>query len=291
MYDVGLWTVDHSHIRPRSYARRAAATIHVTSLVLPTLRRVAYLRGAADQVPEALEAVGVPIELITGADLVRATPRRWDVIVIGPRAFETDADLGPNNPRLLAYAEAGGAVIVQYQQYGYFLGSYAPYPLTVGSRAPGTPSTAVTVTTARDSARAPSQALLGGHDRVTDERAPVRQLAPIHAVLRAPNRIGPGDWDGWVQERGLYFARTWTPAWTPVIELHDPGEGPLQGGLLLASPGRGTYVYTGLSFFRQLPAGVPGALRLFANLLALGSRGTPPAPAPGAKPLPPVERE
>ena len=286
-------TVDHPHIRPRSYSRRASATIHVTSLVLPRLKRIAYIRGAADRVPEALEAIGVPLELITGADLSRATPARWDAIVVGPRAYETDSTLIPNSARLLSYAQAGGTVIVQYQQYGYFLGGYAPYPLTVGSRAPGAPNSASTVTTSRDSARAPTPALLGGHDRVTDETAPVTPLATIHAVLRIPNRIGLADWEGWVQERGLYFARTWAPAWTPILELHDPGETPLKGGLLVAPVGKGTYVYTGLSFFRQLPAGVPGAFRLFANLLALGSRGTvaPPAAAPRVEqPLPPVER-
>ncbi len=293
MYDVGMRMVDHPHVRPRSYARRASATIHVTSLVLPRLRRIAYIRGAADRVPEALEAVGIPLELIAGADLGRATPARWDAIVVGPRAYETDSTLMPNTARLLGYAQAGGTVIVQYQQYGYFLGGYAPYPLTVGSRAPGTPNSASTVTTSRDSARAPTSALLGGHDRVTDETAPVTPLAAMHVVLRTPNRIGPADWEGWVQERGLYFARTWAPAWTPILELHDPGETPLKGGLLVAPVGKGTYVYTGLSFFRQLPAGVPGAFRLFANLLALGSRGAvaPPAAAPRVEqPLPPVER-
>jgi hypothetical protein len=111
--------------------------------------------------------------------------------------------------------------------------------------------------------------LLGGHDRVTDERAPVTVLRADDPVLRLPNRIGPADWDGWVQERGLYFAREWGPAFRPVVAMHDPGEPPRDGGLLVARVGKGAYVYTGLSFFRQLPAGVPGAFRLFANLLAV----------------------
>jgi hypothetical protein len=107
------------------------------------------------------------------------------------------------------------------------------------------------------------------HDRVTDETAPVRVLTPQHLVVMRPNRLEPSDWQGWIQERGLYFARSWDRAYRPILETHDAGDAPLEGGLLIARAGKGTYVYTGLSFFRQLPAGVPGAFRLFANLLAL----------------------
>jgi LmbE family N-acetylglucosaminyl deacetylase len=270
VFDAGMRTVDHAHTRPRTMARRAVATIRMADLLLPRLRRVAYVRGAADRVPEALATVGLPVDLLRGADLARDLGR-YDVIVVGPRAFETDPDLPAANGRLLAYARAGGTVVVQYQQYPYFLGGFAPFPLTVGSRLPGTPSTAAVVTRP-DSTRASVSATLGGHDRVVDEAAPVTQLVPRHPVFRNPNRIGPKDWDGWVQERGLYFARTWDPAWQPLLEMHDPGEPALRGGLLLGRVGKGTYVYTGLSLFRQLPAGVPGAWRLFLNLLALGER-------------------
>jgi hypothetical protein len=107
------------------------------------------------------------------------------------------------------------------------------------------------------------------HDRVTDETAPVRVVAKGHPAVLRPNQLDDGDWNDWVQERGLYFARSWDKAYVPVLETHDPGEAPLEGGLLVAPVGKGTYVYTGLSFFRQLPAGIPGAYRLFANLLAL----------------------
>jgi hypothetical protein len=110
------------------------------------------------------------------------------------------------------------------------------------------------------------------HDRVTDEAAPVRVLDPASPVFTTPNRIGDADWRGWVQERGLYFAHTWDPAYTPLLEMNDPGEAPMRGSLLIARYGQGTYVYTGLAFFRQLPEGVPGAWRLFANLLALGAK-------------------
>jgi hypothetical protein len=264
--------VDHAHIHPRSWTRRAAATLSIADLRLPRLKRIAYLRGAADRVPDELSAIGLPVTLITGADLAKDLSR-YEVIVVGSRAFETDSDLSANNDRLLGYARGGGTVIMQYQQYGYFLGGYAPFPLTVGSRPPGAQTP--TVSTARPPTQGVSTALLGGHDRVTDETAAVTAVDPSNPILRVPNRIGPGDWEGWVQERGLYFAHSWDPAWHPVLEMHDPGEAPLEGGLLIARVGRGTYVYTGLSFFRQLPAAVPGAWRLFANLLALGQGRVP----------------
>jgi hypothetical protein len=193
---------------------------------------------------------------------------RYDAIVVGPRAYETDTALVINNARLLEYARNGGLVIVQYQQHFYFNGGFAPYHLTVG----GQP-----LRLTADSAAGSGARIVGppvSHDRVTDETAPVTIIDAGSPLLTTPNRLGPADWDGWVQERGLYFARSWDPAYHPVFELHDPGEAPLEGGLLVARVGKGTYVYTGLSFFRQLPAGVPGAFRLFANLLALGERGT-----------------
>ncbi|HEY9016560.1 MAG TPA: hypothetical protein VIM84_16015, partial [Gemmatimonadales bacterium] len=138
-------------------------------------------------------------------------------------------------------------LIVQYQQHGFFNDrKFAPYPMKVGGTNPPV-----------------------SHDRVVDETAPVRILVPEHPAVRVPNRVSSSDWKGWVQERGLYFARSWDRHYRPILEMHDPGDPPLSGGLLIASVGKGTYVYTGLSFFRQLPAGVPGAFRLFANLLAL----------------------
>jgi hypothetical protein len=107
-------------------------------------------------------------------------------------------------------------------------------------------------------------------ERVTDELAEMRILAPQHPLVTTPNRIGPADFDGWVQERGLYFADKWDPAWTPIFSSNDPGEKPLDGGLLVARHGKGYFVYTGYAWFRQLPAGVPGAYRIFANMISLG---------------------
>jgi LmbE family N-acetylglucosaminyl deacetylase len=261
-YDAGVFTVDYPHVRPRSYTRPASAAVRVAPLTLPRLTRVGYVRGAADRVPEALRSVGVPVQLLEGRLLERGDLNRYDAIVIGPRAYETDPMLARQNSRLLAYVHRGGLLIVQYQQHDFFNRRYAPYPLTVGGRP------LILDDTGRGPAGRPRAPV--SHDRVTDETAPVRLVRPGHPALARPNRLGAPDWEGWVQERGLYFARSWDSAYTPLVETHDPGEEPLQGGLLVARYGRGTYVYTGLSFFRQLPAGVPGAYRLFANLLALG---------------------
>ncbi|MEP6687799.1 MAG: PIG-L family deacetylase [Gemmatimonadales bacterium] len=251
-YAAGVVTVDYPHIRPRSFPVPAEAAVRVARLALPAIARVGYVRGAADRVPEALAGVGVPVTLLDAAALERGDLDRFDAIVVGPRAYETEPALGEYNDRLLGYVRRGGLLLVQYQQQFFFDGHYAPYLLTVGgpSATPGAPPVA--------------------HDRVTDETASVRVLAPADASVLLPNRLNASDWEGWVQERGLYFARTWHPAFKPLLETHDPGEPSLEGGLLVARVQRGTYVYTGLSFFRQLPAGVPGAFRLFANLLALG---------------------
>ena len=277
-YDGGSFTVAYSHIRPRAYYREAKATIQVASLTLPHLARIGYIRGAADRIPEALQTVGLQVELLDGKSLDQTDLSRFRAIIVGPRAYETDPDLPGNNENLLAFARKGGLLLVQYQQYAFFLNNYAPYPLTVGSRAPGTTTVS---TTQRGSPSVGGTALLGGHDRVTDEQAQVIPVQPVSPVLQRPNRISDSDWAGWVQERGLYFAHSWAPEYHPVIAMHDPGEPPLEGGLLIARVGSGTYVYTGLSFFRQLPAGVPGAFRLFANLLALAE--SPGKAAPGAQ--------
>lgn len=264
-YDIGVFTVDYPHIRPRAYTKLATATIQMGPLVLPRLTRVGYVRGAADQVPEALESVGVPVELLSSGALERGNLGRYDAIVVGPRAYETDSALVANNRRLLDYARRGGLVIVQYQQHRFFNGRFAPYPMAVG----GQPLRLEEESPAKAGGTLTRPAAPVSHDRVTDETAPVRILARNHLVVRAPNRLTEEDWKGWVQERGLYFARTWDRRYRPILATSDPGEPPLQGGLLVTTVGKGTYVYTGFSFFRQLPSGVLGAFRLFANLLAL----------------------
>jgi len=246
-----LEVIDYPHIRPRALTRPSVAQIRVARVALPALSHVGYVRGAADRVPEALLAVGMPLELISADSLARGDLSRYDAIVIGSRAYETEPALVANNGRLLDYAKNGGLLIVQYQQYPFVDGGFAPFPLSIARP----------------------------HDRVTDENAPVTELDPAHPVFHYPNEIGAADWRGWIQERGLYFAHSWDTTYVPVLEMHDPGPPTppleLKGGLLIAPLGRGTYVYTGLSFFRQLPAGVPGAYRLFMNLLGLKRRNVP----------------
>ena len=280
-YESGVFTVSYPHIRPRSYVVPATAEVQLAPVALPQLARIGYVRGASDLVPEALERADLPVTLLDARALERDDLSRFPVIVIGPRAYETDSALVENNARLLSYVRGGGVLVVQYQQHRFFTGGFAPLPLTVGGPALAPPSDSQHASAAGgaggsegpgpDSGAVASQV---SHDRVVDERAPVTVLAPDHPVMRRPNRISERDWEGWVQERGLYFARSWDPAYSPILETHDKGEAELRGGLLIAPVGKGTYIYTGLSFFRQLPAGVPGALRLFANLLALGQ---PPA--------------
>jgi LmbE family N-acetylglucosaminyl deacetylase len=238
---LGIRTIDYGYIPRTPRPETAEVAIAAADIRFPKLSRVGYVRGAADQVPEALLAVGVPIEILGERDLDAGDLSGYDAILVGSRAYETEAALPGANGRLLDYARAGGLLIVQYQQYGFVRGNFAPFALDIARP----------------------------HDRVTDETAAVTILDPQSPVFRTPNVIGPADWDGWVQERGLYFAHTWAPEFTPLLAMSDPGLPEQKGGLLVARLGKGRYVYTGLAFFRQLPAGVPGAYRLLANLLAL----------------------
>ena len=242
-YDMAFPLIQYSHVRPTPLPVPAKVEVVAADLEMPRLGPLGYVRGASDRVPEILARVGLEVEVLDADMLASGDLGRFDAIVVGSRAYEVDAALGTHNERLLDYARDGGLVLVQYQQYQYVRGGFAPHALEI---------------------RRP-------HDRVTDETAPIEFLVPDHPVMRVPNELGPADTEGWVQERGLYFAGTWDPAWQPLLSMADPGGEPKQGGLLVAPLGKGTYVYTGLAFFRQLPAGVPGAWRLFANLLALAT--------------------
>ena len=202
---------------------------------------VGYLPGAGDSVADSLKQMGYAITNLTDADLTPERLHGLDAVVIGVRAFNVRHDLATNLPGLFAYVEAGGTVVAQYNR----------------------PENSRTLKLA------PYDLRLSG-DRVTDETAPVTLLAPEHPVLNTPNKITNADFAGWVQERGIYFPNQWDEHFTPILACGDPGESPLKGGLLVAQYGKGYFVYTGLAFFRQIPAGVPGAYRLFANLVSLG---------------------
>ena len=243
-FERGAQVVDYPHVRARPLYHAASASVRAFDVRVPAGLKVAYIEGAGEEGPAVLEQLGITPTLLDAQALASADLSQYDVIVAGSRAYEVRQDLAAHNARLLEYVRRGGTMIVQYNKYELVEGKFTPYPLTMARP----------------------------HGRVTDEAAPVRVLDPAHPVLAAPNRITDADFAGWVQERGLYFAETWDPAYTPLLETGDPGAQPLRGGLLVAKHGEGTYVYTGLAFFRQLPEGVPGAWRLFANLLALGAR-------------------
>ena len=235
--------VNYPHLPPQllqPVARQRAVAFDVAV----TAKKIGFLPGAGDDIPAALAQLGCTVTTLTGADLTAQKLAALDAVVIGVRAFNTRDDLAPNLPALFAWVEAGGTVLAQYNRPGRDLKTdrLAPYALT-----------------------------LGGNDaRVTDEDAAITLLEPTHPAFNSPNKITAADWSGWVQERGAYFGTAWGAGFTPLLACNDAGEAPQKGSLLVARHGKGYYVYTGLGFFRQLPAGVPGAYRLFANLISLG---------------------
>jgi LmbE family N-acetylglucosaminyl deacetylase len=248
-YSRSVTTIEYPHIRPRQVVEPAQVKVVLAPVALPAVPRVGYVRGAADAIPEILAGLGFDVVLLGADSLARGDLSRFPTVVVGPRAYEIEPALTQHHERLMAYVRDGGTLIVQYQQQMFFAGGYAPNPLRLTDAASG-------------------PAFRAAAPRVAEEDAAVRVLDPTHPILTRPNRLGPDDWQGWIQERGLYFARSWSEAWTPLLEMADSGEPPLRGALLVSRVGEGAYVYTGLSFFRQLPAGVPGAVRLFVNLLA-----------------------
>ncbi|HVS66094.1 MAG TPA: PIG-L family deacetylase [Thermoanaerobaculia bacterium] len=203
--------------------------------------RIGYVMGAGDEIPEALRQVGYEVALLSDEELAAGELSGYDAIVVGIRAYNARPAVRRHNPRLLEYVERGGTLVVQYNtvsRRGEGPDGIGPYPFELS------------------------------RDRVSVEEAPVTMLLPDHPVLAGPNRITAADFDGWVQERGLYFAGSWDERYAAPLASHDPGEEDLAGGLLVARYGEGVYVYTGLSFFRELPAGVAGAYRLFVNLIS-----------------------
>ena len=243
----GLVKLDHPHIPLQTLLPEARARLERFDLKHDG-HRIGYVMGAGDEIPQALRRIGYEVELLSDEALAREDLSRFDAIVLGIRAFNTRPALQTLKERLHAYVAAGGTEVVLYTVNTGFPGINAamvtdaigPYPFKVGRK------------------------------RVTVETVPVHVLQPAHPVFHWPNELTATDWDGWVQERSLYHAEGWDARYTALLGMADPGEPEDGGALIVAKHGKGHYAYTGLAFFRQLPDGVPGATRLFANLLALG---------------------
>ncbi|MCR8667974.1 PIG-L family deacetylase [Aestuariibaculum sp. M13] len=202
---------------------------------------IAYIAGAGDVVPESLEQIGYQVRVINPEDITRETLSRFDAVVVGIRAYNTIDNLKFKQQILFDFVKEGGNMIVQYNtNRGLKTDNLAPYSLSLS------------------------------RDRVTDENAEVKILDPKHPLLNSPNKITQKDFEGWTQERGLYFPNKWDKAFTPILSMHDKDESDKEGSLLVAQYGKGYYIYTGLSFFREFPEGVSGAYRLFANMLSIG---------------------
>ena len=202
--------------------------------------------GSGDEVPDAIRRMGLNLTMID--DIAATDLSKYDTIVVGIRASEVRPDFAANNQKLLDYVKNGGNLIIQYQRPTFAQQNLAPFPVSMSD-------------TQRTAA--------GSTSRVVDENAKVTILEPNSPVFNFPNKIAETDFNGWIQERNLYNFVTFDKQYVPLLESHDAGEQPNNGGLVFARIGKGTYVYTSYSWFRQLPAGVPGAYRIFANLLSL----------------------
>ena len=239
----GYQVVEYPHTRRRHLVHAAESTLKIIDVVVAPRLSVGYVMGVGDQVPPAIEQLGARVTLIDADGLAFGNLSAFDAIVTGVRAYERRPDLRANNHRLIDYAQKGGTVIVQYNKFEFNEAQYGPLPAKVSS------------------------------SRVTDERAPVQVLVPDHAVMRWPNRIGDATWQGWVQERGLYFLGEKDAAYVDLVQLEDPfpfNKGPKRGALVEARVGKGRWLYLGLGLWRQLPAGTEGAYQLLANLLSAG---------------------
>ncbi len=214
----------------------------IVEVKVPPGLKVGYIMGAGDDIPTVLRQIGLDVTLLTPDDVAHGNLQSFGTIILGIRAYDTREDVRKNNQRLLDFVRNGGTLLVQYntQPAEFNAGHYTPFPASLS------------------------------RERVTVEQAPVTILQPENAVFHYPNQITQADFAGWIQERGLYFMDQWDSHFTPLLASNDPGEQPQKGGLLVALDGKGYYIYTGYAFFRQLPFGVPGAIRLYVNLLSLG---------------------
>jgi LmbE family N-acetylglucosaminyl deacetylase len=239
-YSLERIRISYPHIGVQTLMPPAQARL-VRADIRKKGERIGYIPGAGDDVPESLRQIGYSVKMLSEPEITAKNLAQFSAVVLGIRAYNTQDRISNWLPELFAYVKEGGVAVAQYNTLADLKSNQlGPYPLEIS------------------------------RDRVTDENAQVRVLAPNNALMNIPNKITPKDFDGWVQERGLYFPNKWDPAWTPILSCNDPNEKPLDGGLLVAKSGKGFFVYTSYSWFRQLPAGVPGAYRLFANMLSLG---------------------
>jgi LmbE family N-acetylglucosaminyl deacetylase len=238
-YRTGYIPIEYPHINPQRIYRPSTLTINASDVALPAKLNVAYVPGVGDNVAPVLQQLGVPLTIVDPGDLPQTDLTRFTAIVVGPRAYQSSPTLQNNNEYLLAYVRNGGRLVVQYGQSEMEQAGIMPYPITLQRRA----------------------------ERVADENAPVTFTDPQSPLLNMPNRITQTDFDGWVQERALYMPSTFDSRYRTMLAMSDPGEQPNRAAILAAPYGRGTYIYVPLALFRQLPAGVSGGARIFANLL------------------------
>jgi LmbE family N-acetylglucosaminyl deacetylase len=237
------------------WSEPAQCAVHAFDVLVPANLRVGYVTAESEPVPEALQHLGIRVEMLDAVALAFRDLSQFNAIVIGVRAYELRPELSGANQRLLDYVSKGGTLVVQYQrEFAWDKFHYAPYPALISPPLPP--------------AKEGSPPVIRPLPRITDENSSVKFLKPNDPLLNHPNKITQNDFKGWVQERGLYFWTEFDSKYTPLLAMHDPGEPELNGGLVYTHFGKGTYIYTGLAFFRQLPEGVPGAYRLFVNLLS-----------------------
>ena len=239
LFQTGYIPIEYPHINPQRIYRPSTLTINAADVILPAKLNVAYIPGVGDNVAPVLQQLGVPLTIVDANDLPQTDLSRFTAIVVGPRAYQASPTLQDNNDYLLAYVRNGGRLVVQYGQAEMQRPGVMPYPITLAPRA----------------------------ERVTDENAPVTFTDPRSPLLNSPNKISQDDFNGWVQERASYMPSTFDSHYRSLLAMNDPGEQPNRAAILAAPYGRGTYIYVPLALFRQLPAGVPGSARIFANLL------------------------
>ena len=240
-YTTGYQAIDHPDLEPRHLYRPAVMTLHSIPLKVPSNVSVGYIMGVGDRVPEALQQIGIDVEMLDREELRTGDLNRFDTILVGIRAYAVRQDLIAYNGRLLDYVHQGGNLIVQYQTPEFDAAPFGPYPYTMGRRP----------------------------EEVSEEYARVTILMPDHPIFHHPNRITAADFEDWVEERGSKFLTEWDTNYQALLTCNDREQEPQHGGFLTAKYGQGTYTYAAYAFYRQLPAGVAGAYRLFINMLTL----------------------